>query len=235
MMAVMFVVMIFSVNNCRNAVMRMDVSKKQTEHNIKVGRDTVRITVNKQGFTEFDKLAYVGQIKDLYSINADLASELEKQKGKISDLTKVIVDYRTDSVRLANRLLRYADGRYGLAFTYASRDSGSVQNIEGVSRFKLDQVGAIVPDYTVLTKNTLELNVTLGHRKVENGYEFFATSKSPNFILKNAQSFVAVPAPVLPKRFGLGFQLGYGLSVYGNDVKLSPNISVGLNYNLIRF
>lgn len=34
-----------------------------------------------------------------------------------------------------------------------------------------------------------------------------------------------------PRRFGIGLQVGYGLSIYG----LSPTISIGINYNLIKF
>lgn len=33
------------------------------------------------------------------------------------------------------------------------------------------------------------------------------------------------------KRFGLGFHIGFGL----NNQSISPNISIGINYNLINF
>lgn len=225
-----------SVNRCRNSIDRLQVLDNQTEHNIKAGRDTVRITVNKAGFTEYDKLAYIGQIKDLKLLNDSLYKSVIAEKGKVANLTNAVVIYKTESIKLANTIENLGADKYGLSFAYAKRDSGSYQNIEGVSRFILDRVsGRLTADTTILTKNSLELSVTLGQRKTDTGYEFFATSKSPNFILKDATSFVAFPKPEPQKRFGLGFHLGYGLSVYGNTVKVGPNLSVGLNYNLIKF
>jgi len=236
---VIIVLLIFiglSMNRCRNSVDRLKVMDKQTEHNIRVGKDTVRITVNKAGFTEYDKLAYIGQIKDLQLLNDSLYKSVSEQEGKVANLTNAVIGYRNDSIKLANTIEDLGSGHYGLSFKYAKRDSGSFQNIEGVSKFKLDRnTGTLYPDTTVLTKNSLELSVTLGHRKTDTGYEFFALSKSPNFVLKDANSFVEIPKPEPQKRFGLGVQVGYGVSVYGNDVKVGPNVSVGLNYNLVKF
>lgn len=232
----LFVAMGVSVNRCRNSVDRLKVMDKQTEHNIKVGRDTIRITVNKAGFTEYDKLAYIGQIKDLQLLNDSLYRSVIAEKGKVVDLTNTVVSYKTESIKLANTIEDLGSGHYGLAFAYSKRDAGSFQNIEGVSKFRLDQTnGKLTADTTILTKNSLELAITLGHRKTDTGYEFFATSRSPNFVLKDASSFVEVPKPEAPKRFNIGVHLGYGLSFYGNTVKVGPNVSVGLNYSLIKF
>lgn len=232
----LIVVVGISVNRCKNSIDRLQVMDKQTEHNIKVGRDTVRITVNKAGFTEYNKLAYIGQIKDLELLNDSLYKSVIAERGKVTNLTNTIVSYETEAIKLTNTIKKLDGDNYGLSFTYAKRDSGSYQNIEGVSRFKLDKIsGKLTSDSTILTKNSLELSVTIGQRKTDTGYEFFATSKSPNFVLKDATSFVAFPKAEPQKRFGLGVHVGYGLSFYGNDVKVGPNVSVGLNYNLIKF
>lgn len=232
----LFVAVGISVNRCKNSIERLNVMDNQTEHNIKAGRDTVRITVNKAGFTEYQKLAYIGQIKDLQLLNDSLYKSVMAEKGKVANLTNAVVTYKTESIKLANTIEKLDSDNYGLSFAYSRRDSGSYQNIEGMSRFKLDRIsGKLTADTTILTKNSLELAVTIGQRKTDTGYEFFATSKSPNFVLKNATSFVAFPKPEPQKKFGLGIHVGYGLSFYGNEVKVGPNVSVGLNYNFIKF
>jgi len=229
------VIVILSVNRCRTSVKKMDHLEAQTEHNLKVGKDTVRIIINKRGFTEFDKLAYVGKIENLKKLSDSLAAEASAVKGEVANLTRMVMKYRADSVVFANTLEEYGEGRYGLAFKYAARDSGAVQNIEGISRFKINETGKVVPDYTILTKNELALKVTVGHKKVKGGYEFFATSKSPNFVLTDAESFVAVPEPKVPKKFGIGLHAGYGLALDGTGLKLAPTVSLGINYNIISF
>ena len=54
------------------------------------------------------------------------------------------------------------------------------------------------------------------------------SDKNPYTKVKSLQNIVIQDKP---KRFGIGLQVGYGLTVNG----LSPTISIGINYNLIKF
>lgn len=52
--------------------------------------------------------------------------------------------------------------------------------------------------------------------------------KNPYAHIKELENIVIQEKP---RKFGIGLQVGYGLSMYG----LSPTISIGINYNLIKF
>jgi hypothetical protein len=78
-------------------------------------------------------------------------------------------------------------------------------------------------------KLPVSLDVFTGWDRKLKSYKAVVTSDNPHFIVSEIRSLkVEVPKP---KKLGIGFQIGYGVTKQG----LSPVISVGLNYNLFTF
>jgi len=60
------------------------------EQNIKSLNDSLRLSKNRVGDLEGSKQVLITNKKDLESLNASLNSELEKEKGHVFNLTKIM-------------------------------------------------------------------------------------------------------------------------------------------------
>lgn len=80
-------------------------------------------------------------------------------------------------------------------------------------------------------------SIIVGEKKVG----FLKLGRQLSIEVKNSNPFVhvsdlsAFTYKPKPKRFGLGFSVGYGIGVHQNTVYTSPFIGASLNYNLITF
>ena len=76
----------------------------------------------------------------------------------------------------------------------------------------------------------MALDVWTGYQKKEKTPSVIITTDNP-YIKTLSLSSIRFDMPK-PKRYGIGFQFGYGIT---REFKLSPYAGVGLSYNIIRF
>ena len=88
-----------------------------------------------------------------------------------------------------------------------------------------DITGKMMVDLSV----PLDITVWTGYNKEEKEYRAVITSLNPVVKINEIKSF-KFDAPK-PKRFGMGAQIGYGVSTTG----LTPYIGLGISYNLLTF
>lgn len=88
-----------------------------------------------------------------------------------------------------------------------------------------DTTGKMMVDLSV----PLDITVWTGYNKEEKEYKAVITSLNPVVKINEIKSF-KFDAPK-PKRFGIGAQVGYGVSTTG----LTPYIGLGISYNLLTF
>lgn len=212
------------------------------EQNQKALTDSVRISKNKVGELEFSKNILVSEKKDLSKLNKELADELKKTKGDVYELNKYIIHLKgrpqpiPTSITISDSIVKL-DWEKDTIFNV-----GNSRFIKGQTIFKakIFKDSIIFTDVSsMLINDEVKLTVFQGFREKDGNLEVFVRSNYPGFELKDLTSVIVDPKdhPILnkfsekPKRFGIGFYGGYGLGING----LSPQIGIGLQYNIIRF
>ncbi len=241
---ILIIILILLLVGFGYGVTRMSSLKNQlaiSEQNNKALSDSVRVNKNKIGDLEFSKNILVAEKNELASLNQDLANELDKEKGKVRELTKIVGSINnTDTVYIENTLIVYADGTHGLQWEHDTiYDEENSRHLAGISKFIVDSTGAITPLETEITKDVINFNIVTGLREKDGNIEVFARSDYPNFEVSELNSVIIDPKkhPVLkkftrPKRIGIGPYLGVGV---GSSFKPELQIGLGVQYSIIRF
>lgn len=214
------------------------------EQNQKALTDSVRVSKSKIGELEYSKNILIGEKGDVIKLNEKLAYELKNTKGKVSELTQYIIKIGLKPIEIPTTVTNV-----GSQYTFTweidtTFNPGNGRNLKGETIFKglvKDNEISIDSVRTKLLKDDLIFTVTQGLREKDGNLEVFVRSNYPGFELLELNSIIIDPDkhPLLkkftkqskPKRFGLGVYGGYGIGVNG----LSPQIGVGLSYNLIQF
>lgn len=226
-----------------------------SEQNQKALTDSVRVSKNKVGELEYSKNILISKNGDLSKLNADLAAEYAKEKGKVSELTKTIAIIKNnpkDTIFLPTDLIKYPDGTKGLAWTYDTIYSkDNYRKVKGVSDFKIDFTNAtytITPLKTKISEFEIGFDFVQGLRETKAGdVEMFVRSNHPGFDVKDLDAVIINPDthPVLKKftnktkqkRFGIGVIAGYGIYIdnFNRTSGLGAQVGVGFSYSLINF
>lgn len=239
-------VIMFYFRSCQKQDMLREEMKRQqliNEQNNRALTDSVHYLKNREGDIEAIKSSFVSKLEDLEKLNADLYKEVKSEFGKVNSLIKGIVTIDPGTVSMSNDLINYPDGiTHGLKFEHMRIDSGLTWSIKGESQFKF-QNNTIFPGITTISENQMKLNLVMGFKTMDNGdYQVFARSGSPFVTFGELDGVLIIPKhndellcpPLKNKKFGLGFQIGYGIG-FNDKILLSPYIGVGLSYNLINF
>lgn len=235
------------MNQCNRS---KDTEINILEQNQKALNDSVRTSKNKVDQLEFSKNILVGDKNDLKELNRDLFEEYKKENGKVSELSKLVIEIANKKpIYITNNLPAnsYGDSTYGVPFTLDTiYNKDNSRTLKGETKFRAITNAKgdidIRPLSTILTEDKFKFNVIQGLRETKNGdVEVFVRSDYPGFELKDLNSIILDPDkhPVLkkfsdkgkPKKFGIGVYAGYGMNTNG----LSPQVGVGLIYTPIRF
>lgn len=224
---------------------KLNVENNIMEQNAKALTDTIRITKNKVGDLVFSKNILISEKSQLENINSDLAKELKKEKGKVSELTKMVIKLKgeRDTLYIPTTLIKYPDGTNGLKWDYVKiYNPENYRKISGISKFKIDTTGVIIPLITEITKDELKFNITQGLREKDGNIEVFVRSDYPGFEVEELNSVIIDPKnhPVVKKftkkkKFGIGPYGGYGGTIINSQVFIGPQVGIGISYDLIQF
>jgi len=228
----------YSINRSGNLKTKLAISNQ----NNKALSDTVRITKNKVGTLEYSKNVLVAEKRDIASLNTKLGQELDKEKGKVRELTHIVAtigNQPNDTIEITNTIIKHPNGVYGLAWEYDTiYDHYNSRHLAGESRFRY-QNDSIVPLQTIITKDNINFNLVTGLRELDGNIEIFARSDNPNFGVIQLDGAIIDPKkhPVLKKftkqkRWSVGPYAGVGI---GSSLNLSIQLGVGVSYSIIRF
>lgn len=226
-----------------------------SEQNKKALSDSVRVSKNKVGDLEFSKNILISTNGDLSKLNTDLAAELKKENGKVSELTKtiaVIKNNPADTIFLNTEVIKYADNSKGLSWEYDTiYNKNNFRKLKGISKFKLDFTSLtynVIPLGTQITDFEIGFDFIQGLRETKNGdVEMFVRSNHPGFNVNDLDAVIINPKthPILnkfttktkQKRFGLGVIAGYGVYIdnFNNKAGLGAQVGLGFTYSLINF
>jgi len=213
--------------------------------NIKALTDSLRISKTKNGNLEYSINTLITDKKGLAKFNADLADQYKKEHGKVYELNQVVAELKNKGpIVINNTLIKYPNGIFGLKWrdsTVFSKYNSRI--IRGESKFSIDTLkGIINPLTTTIIKNSVTFNLFVGLRENKGNLEIFANSDYPDLIithLEGAQIDVN-KNPVFknfikPKKFSIGFHLGYGAQLYNKQIFVGPQVGVSIHYNLFSF
>lgn len=222
-----------------------------SNQNNKALTDSVRVTKNKNGDLIYSKNILVTEKTGLKRLNEDLYNELDKQKGRIRELKRIVSNIQSDTIYIPTEVIKYVNlengiESYGLSWKYDTTYSkNNSRELAGVSKFNLDSNGVITPLQTLITKDILNFSLTTGLREKDGNIEIFATSEYPNFKITELDGAIIDPKkhPVIKqfnrkKRFGIGPYVGLGLGVNTipeTNIGLGFQVGVGLHYDIIQF
>lgn len=238
----------FAFNRINNLKTELTVSSQ----NERALSDSVRVMENKVGDLEYAKNILITEKGNLKNLNAGLAEELKKEKGKVYELTEYIATIsntnpngEVDTVYIENTLIVYADSTYGLEWVHDTiYNAENERHLAGVSKFAVDSNGVVTPLETLITRDDIKFNVVQGLREKDGNIEMFVRSDYPNFGVEELNSVIIDPEkhPVLkkftkPKRWGVGPYIGVGFD-YGltnKNVDASIQFGFGITYSIFRF
>jgi len=229
-----------------NRYSRLTTQLAISEQNKKALADSVRVSENKVKDLVYSKNILIAEKGNLEQLNADLAAEVEKEKGKVREITRIVSEIKSDTVYITNMLIEYADGTKGLSWEHDSLfDTNNERHIAGVSRFDIDSNGVVSPLETTITKDDFKFNIVTGLVERNGNVEIFVRSDYPNFTVSQLDGAIIDPKkhPVMkkftkPKKWGIGPYVGVGIGVNtwpNTNVGVGFQFGVGVTYSLFRF
>lgn len=233
LISIVIILIILLLNDCAS-----DAKKdKINEQNIFALNDSVRKVKNKVGELEYQKGILITDKKHLEELNADLAKELEKEKGNVKIITKEVIKFVHDTIFIKDTVYPEGNGIYKVAWKYDTvAGPQDYVYINGSSRIKVDTTGNIVSVTSLGTKIYPYLSTsvvrTISKEKgklVMNtrfGNPWFQTAQMDGAVLDDFKEFQKY------KRFGVGPQIGVG---FGSNLDLVIYIGLGIHYDIFRF
>jgi len=239
--AAALVFFLFNLKQCSSN----QIIKKQlavAEHNTKVLRDSIRVTKDKAGKDETNKLALLtDKVSHLEQLSTDLYSEVKNIKGKVSTVIKSDVKLVHDTVPLIVHST-LIDSIVRADFDYSKDYSlGNSRKLKGYTRYDLrtGQTGG------ELTQDETTMRFTTGIKNLDKGKpEIFLKSDYPGFVVTALDGAVLDPHlfSKKPKVHLITLGVGVGYNPVSYDFitkKLDFNlhrvgITAGININLIR-
>ena len=212
------------------------------EWNLKTQNDTIKTLKNKVGENVYKINSLILSKKDLEKNNSDLSVEIDKlnkkDKKNLIEINKlnITINLLEDSVKKLNNELKDStfDPQTGLTtYNYELKDSSKFRELKGIIKVtSTNQPSTVKTDLLV---DKVYTDLVIGKTLKNDKLELFVSSSNSGLVVNNIEGSVvdlkAYNKLQTKKKLSLGFQVGYGMTLYG----LSPYIGIGGSYNLINF
>lgn len=155
--------------------------------------DSVRTMKTKNGELESAKMTLAGSLGELKKMNADLAGELKKEKGKVRYITKTEIVYQSkpDS---ATAVISIHDS----VGSIRTDIQDSCREFKGHTSFVFSK-GKISNPMFIVEKDEFNLKLITGLRERDKQLEIFVRSSCPNVTIGDIQGAVIDPNDPLIK------------------------------------
>lgn len=203
----------FSLRSCQN-------NKTQYNTNIEALTDTITYIKSKNNDLIATKTIYEANIKDLQSLNNELYEDIKNMNVKnpetVIKYVGAIDNKSNDTTYIIKNDTIYKGFSKSFDFSNKWRTfNGSLDYIPDSLKFNINN-DIVYFDYTVIVDDDNKLYI-----------------KSSNPYVKYEEMTGLTLPKQKQKRFGIGPHIGYGLDL--SNMKFSPYIGIGLQYNLISF
>lgn len=226
-----------------------EIDLAMANNNIHALNDTIEQTKNKLGDVQYEKSVLITSEKGLKSLNAELATEVDAQKGKVAQLTKIIAILSTPHVGPVTGTGTVQGNPCDSLGTYIAEwkslqqfDANNFRNLSAKTSLKV-QKGVVLGSTTDILTDELGFDIITGLEEQKDGhYEIFVRSNYPGFKpTKIDGAFIPrdkLFPPQKQKRWSVGAGLQAGVGI-GGLVKAGPvwyvGVGLGIQYTFFRF
>lgn len=229
----------------RDAFQQQRAETQKQIDNIEALQDSVRTVENKAGELQQEKLTLQSDTTQLRTLNKELADEVQKQKGKVNQLTHLVGELQgelgevdTDTGTVVPDSGRTAE--LGLArykFTWEKSNSGDNWSKVLEGYFVIEADSSYKPKIieNKITRDLINMEIFTGIREVDGSPTIFVRSSYPGLTFSEINGAIIEDRKEFfqkPKRWGIGPAVGYGFDMNGNT---SPFVGLTLQYSFIRF
>lgn len=214
---------------------------KISSQNEKALSDSLRIIKDKYDLIIYEKNILVANESELKDLSKNLYIELntfkkdDKKKLITISLLNGKINFLNDSI---GKLLSKKDSGYirddkiETLFDF----SDEYKTLKGGTSIFLNYKDSSFTYNSFLTNFSIDLKMTTGLKKNDEGnYEIYFKTNNPYFTISNIEGSIidksAFTITQKEKKFGVGFQIGYGI---GKNL-LTPYFGIGLSYNFWKF
>jgi len=245
LLAAVVILFVLLMQKCGDAK-ELERLKAQNEASTKA----MQVVKTKSGKASYERALYEGTAKQLKKANDSLYKALKDEKGNVKIITIIKPVFSQPSVTMDNKLVWLNDSMKGLEWEHKT----AYRYIKGLSTFKFVKG---VDSYrfgagtTTILNDSLKFELVTG-LKEENGiFKIFVTPKTPNLVISSLEGAIIDKAslfgppksplvtPASKNRGGIGVGIGIGvmptIGTNGIGLKVGPTISIGYNFNFIKF
>jgi len=242
MLAFILILILININQC-NRTRKAERKLEVAEHNINALNDTIRITQNRIGENEFNKLALLtNDVKNLKALNTELYNAVKNIKGgKVNTILKETISVVHDTTEIW-AYTTLDDEKITTDFKLDTVYSeGNSRKIEGYTEYFYETESSA----GYITKDSLSLSFITGIKNLDKGKpEIFITSNYPGFKAMKIDGAILDKKLFEPKNkqklLTLGVNMGYTPITYSfgtQKLSFDPTrfgASIGANFNLSR-
>jgi hypothetical protein len=237
-MAIAIVVLvIFLMQQC-NSNSNLKQDSRISKQNELALTDSVRSVKNRWGEEIYLKNVFVANEKELKRLNAELAEDLKRAKGKVVYIqnTKTVIEH--DTLFLKNTITQFSDGTTRLSWTHDTiYDAYNSRSLAGFSEFIMDSVG-VTDKGTQITKDQIRIKLTTGLTELKGSYQIFVKSDYPGFTIDSLDGAIVDKKKFAGSSNESSFVFGPYLGVSAGYDPLNRsfgptiNVGVGVMFNL---
>lgn len=245
---VMVILLLLLLKQC-NENKYLEAEAKREHNNYLASLDSVRTIKNELGHIIQEKSAYQLKVSELSKEQKELIGQLDlKSNGKGSTpkaVVQIVTEYKDSIVNIASKVVKDPNGSEAINFVYEPSLPGKNKiKIEGKTPYTISlsrdpkdttvYISKLLPGGTNLVINqNIDLTTGLYVDPKTKRLMTRVTTTYPNLTFNEINSFEIVDNPETRKalksarkEFGLGLNIGYGIS--GNQNGLAPGFYVGL-------
>ena len=237
-------------------VQTLKIKDQIDEQNLAAETDSLRIELNKKtGEMEASKAAWIISEKDLRDSNNFLSDEVDKTKGKVVTLNRLVFKLKQDTIMLRNALKKshqeapeqLNDSTYNIPWNlFYAYDSVNNDYFEGVTQIRIG-VGSpykVKHLFTELRRRESTISLTFGQRVEGEKLRVFARSDYPGFTPTQLEGVLIEPNTnpfikglIRKKHWLTGFGVGPNITMGYDFVNATPAVifGIGLQYNIYQW
>lgn len=227
---------VFIFKQC-NTIENLEYDNQISKSNIAALSSELETTRDSLGNVTSERGALQGSVDELRNLNSSLAETVDSLRQNPTIITRTVTRIERDTVFNVDTEADYL-GDATFRFEWQTEESGNwgFREIAGRNTFTLVNDTTVSNVNTDIVRDVMEMTITTGFRETEEGFlRVFATTQFPGVQQLDVQGALIDPRKYVEtsndrKRWGLGFQLGYG---FNQEFKANPYIGIGVSYNPI--
>lgn len=199
---------------------------------------------NKADEEYLSKTILIQDVKALKKSNDSLYNEYKKIKGQEPlVITETTFETRVDTLLMETEVVRVSPNEYTFNWSYSEEtDTDNYFQVSGHTR--TDSLMTEAETYLDNMQLGADLKIDLIKSQADNALRMVARSNNPRVHITNIDGVVLNPSKneaiksfFPPKRWGIGIGVGVGtgFDVVTKRVVVGPQVTVGINYNLLNW